>query len=109
MGRESRSDEFLRLRPFRPLDPLSPSREFLYIRYRMPEVIPIGSDAAGVELKARLREAGRGVLHGADVLVLPARLSSEEQGLDILRTWLDTGFAGGRHSRRVAKIDQEQE
>jgi len=26
----------------------------------------------------------------------------------ILRTWLATDFAGGRHSRRVAKIDQEQ-
>jgi ribose 5-phosphate isomerase RpiB len=23
--------------------------------------------------------------------------------------WLATEFAGGRHSRRVAKIDQEQE
>jgi ribose 5-phosphate isomerase B len=44
----------------------------------------------------------------ANVLVLPARFVSEDEGVAILRTWLDTDFAGGRHSRRVAKIDQEQ-
>ena len=147
----------------------------------MPEVIPIGSDHAGVELKARLvaelralgyepldlgttgtesvdypdfahavagrverHEAGRGVLlcgtglgmsfaanrhpgvraavawsaevarlarehNDANVLVLPARFVSEDQGVEILRTWLNTGFAGGRHSRRVAKIDEARE
>ena len=146
----------------------------------MPELIPIGSDHAGVELKARLieelralgyepldlgttgtesvdypdfahavaerverREAGRGVLlcgtglgmsyaanrhpgvraavawspevarlarehNDANVLVLPARFVSADEGVEILRTWLDTAFAGGRHSRRIAKIDREQ-
>jgi ribose 5-phosphate isomerase B len=44
----------------------------------------------------------------ANVLVLPARFVSEDEGVDILRTWLTTEFAGGRHGRRVAKIDQEQ-
>ena len=44
----------------------------------------------------------------ANVLVLPARFVSEDEGVAILRTWLATEFAGGRHSRRVAKIDQEQ-
>jgi len=145
----------------------------------MPEVIPIGADHAGVELKARLiqelrtlgyepldlgtsgtasvdypdyahdvagrverHEAERGVLlcgtglgmayaanrhpgiraavawspeiarlarehNDANVLVLPARFVSEDEGVDILKTWLSTAFAGGRHSRRVAKIDQE--
>ena len=43
----------------------------------------------------------------ANVLVLPARFVSEDEGLEILRTWLTTPFEGGRHSRRVAKIDQE--
>jgi ribose 5-phosphate isomerase B len=43
----------------------------------------------------------------ANVLVLPARYLSEEQGLEILRTWLTTPFQGGRHSRRVAKIEPE--
>jgi len=145
----------------------------------MPEVIPIGADHAGVELKSRLveelralgyepldlgttgtesvdypdfahavagrverRDARRGVLlcgtglgmayaanrhagvraavawtpeiarlarehNDANILVLPARFISEEEGVQILRTWLETAFAGGRHSHRVAKIDEE--
>lgn len=43
----------------------------------------------------------------ANVLVLPARFLGEDESLEILKTWLDTPFAGGRHSRRVAKIDPE--
>lgn len=43
----------------------------------------------------------------ANVLVLPARFVSEGEGVEIMRAWLETAFAGGRHSRRVAKIDQE--
>jgi ribose 5-phosphate isomerase B len=43
----------------------------------------------------------------ANVLVLPARFVSEDEGVQILRTWLDSEFEGGRHARRVAKIDQE--
>ncbi len=42
-----------------------------------------------------------------NVLVLPARFVSEEEGLEILRTWLDTPFEGGRHSRRVNKMEPE--
>jgi ribose 5-phosphate isomerase B len=41
--------------------------------------------------------------------VLPARFVSEEQGVSILRTWLDTPFDGGRHSQRIQKIEQESE
>ena len=146
----------------------------------MPEVIPIGADHAGLQLKDRLVEelrqlgyepldlgthgpesvdypdfahqvasrvehhaAARGVLlcgtglgmsyaanrhagvraavawtpevarlarehNDANVLVLPARFLSEDEGVEILRAWLTTDFAGGRHSRRVAKIEQEQ-
>jgi ribose 5-phosphate isomerase B len=43
----------------------------------------------------------------ANVLVLPARFVSEEQGVSILRTWLETPFEGGRHARRIQKIEQE--
>lgn len=43
----------------------------------------------------------------ANVLVLPARFVSDEQGLSILRTWLETPFEGGRHARRVGKIETE--
>jgi ribose 5-phosphate isomerase B len=146
----------------------------------MPEVIPIGADHAGFELKERLvrelrtlgyepldlgtggpesvdypdfahavaerverHQAERGVLlcgtglgmsyaanrhpgvraavawsaevaqlarehNDANVLILPARFVSEDEGVAILRAWLDARFAGGRHSRRVAKIEQEQ-
>jgi ribose 5-phosphate isomerase B len=145
----------------------------------MPEVIPIGADHAGFELKRRLvdelralgyepldlgtdgpastdypdyahqvasrvehHEARRGVLlcgtglgmsyaanrhagvraalawspeiarlarehNDANVLVLPARFLSEAEGVEILKTWLETEFAGGRHERRVAKIEWE--
>ena len=146
----------------------------------MPEVIPIGADHAGFQLKQRLveelralgfepldfgthgpesvdypdfahqvaarvehQDARRGVLlcgtglgmsyaanrhpgvraavawtpevarlarehNDANVLVLPARFLDAEQGVAILRAWLDTEFAGGRHGRRIAKIEQEQ-
>jgi ribose 5-phosphate isomerase B len=43
----------------------------------------------------------------ANVLVLPARFVSEAEGVSILRTWLNTPFEGGRHDRRIAKIEQE--
>jgi len=41
----------------------------------------------------------------ANILVLPARFVSDAEGLDILHTWLDTAFEGGRHARRVEKIE----
>ena len=43
----------------------------------------------------------------ANVLVLPARFVTEAEGVSILRTWLQTPFEGGRHARRIAKIEQE--
>ena len=43
----------------------------------------------------------------ANVLVLPARFVSEEDGVAILKAWLDTPFEGGRHGRRVEKIELE--
>jgi ribose 5-phosphate isomerase B len=145
----------------------------------MPEVIPVGADHAGFELKQRLvgelermgyqpldlgtdsdastdypdyahqvadrvesGDAARGVLlcgsglgmsyaanrhpgvraalawtpevarlarehNDANILVLPARFVTEQQGLEILKTWLTTPFEGGRHERRVKKIDRE--
>jgi len=41
----------------------------------------------------------------ANVLVLPSRFVSEEEGMEILHTWLTTKFQGGRHQRRVEKIE----
>jgi ribose 5-phosphate isomerase B len=43
----------------------------------------------------------------ANVLVLPSRFVSEEEGMEILHKWLETRFEGGRHARRVAKIDHD--
>ena len=43
----------------------------------------------------------------ANVLVLPARFVSEEDGVQILKTWLETEFEGGRHENRVKKIETE--
>ena len=42
----------------------------------------------------------------ANILILPSFCMSEPEGLDILHKWLDTQFDGGRHQRRVEKIDQ---
>ncbi|HKV74036.1 MAG TPA: ribose 5-phosphate isomerase B [Gemmatimonadales bacterium] len=41
----------------------------------------------------------------ANVLVLPARFVTENEGVEILRAWLDTPFEGGRHTRRIQKIE----
>jgi ribose 5-phosphate isomerase B len=44
----------------------------------------------------------------ANVLVLPARYISEEDGVEIVRRWLTTEFEGGRHERRVQKIEPQR-
>jgi ribose 5-phosphate isomerase B len=41
----------------------------------------------------------------ANILVLPARFVSEQEGLAILRAWLAEPYEGGRHERRVKKIE----
>ncbi len=44
--------------------------------------------------------------HGnANVLILPARFVSEGEGVEILRAWLTEPFEGGRHERRISKIE----
>ena len=45
----------------------------------------------------------------ANVLVLPARFVSDEDAIAILKAWLDTDFEGGRHTRRVEKIERGDE
>jgi len=40
----------------------------------------------------------------SNVLTLGARLLTESQAEDVLRTWIATSFAGGRHQARVDKI-----
>jgi len=43
----------------------------------------------------------------ANILVLPARFVSDEDAIEILRAWLNTEFEGGRHVRRVEKIERD--
>ncbi len=40
----------------------------------------------------------------ANLLCLGGRLLSEKEAFAIVDTWLATGFAGGRHARRIAKV-----
>jgi ribose 5-phosphate isomerase B len=40
----------------------------------------------------------------SNILTLGARLLTESQAEEVLRTWLATPFAGGRHQARVQKI-----
>jgi ribose 5-phosphate isomerase B len=40
----------------------------------------------------------------ANVLALGGRLTGADAAADILRLWLETDFAGGRHQRRLEKI-----
>lgn len=42
--------------------------------------------------------------NAANVLTLGGRLQTESQAEDVLRTWLATPFAGGRHQGRIDKI-----
>ena len=42
----------------------------------------------------------------ANVLALAGRMTDAEMGRAILKVWLETDFAGGRHARRVNKITE---
>jgi ribose 5-phosphate isomerase B len=44
--------------------------------------------------------------NAANVLTLGAGLIGLNLARQIVQTWLETDFAGGRHSRRVSKIMQ---
>jgi ribose 5-phosphate isomerase B len=45
----------------------------------------------------------------SNVLVLPARFMSVEQGVATMKAWLNAKFEGGRHERRVKKIEPTAE
>ena len=52
------------------------------------------------ELAAQARQH-----NDANILCLPARYLSEQQGLDITDVFLTTDFEGGRHQNRVSKVN----
>jgi ribose 5-phosphate isomerase B len=70
-----------------------------YVANRYPHV------RAAVVWNAEVAELSRRH-NDANVLVLPSRCLKDEDSLDILRRWLSTPFEGGRHQRRVEKIDK---
>jgi len=43
----------------------------------------------------------------SNVLVIPARFVSDDEAVEMMNRWLNTEFEGGRHARRVEKIDAE--
>ncbi len=45
----------------------------------------------------------------ANVLVLPARFINEEEAANVVKKFLDSQFEGGRHKRRVNKIELERD
>jgi ribose 5-phosphate isomerase B len=69
-----------------------------YVANRLPHV------RAAVAWSPEIAELSR-KHNDANILILPSRFVSEAEGLDILRRWLTTPFEGGRHERRVEKID----
>ncbi|MDE6715443.1 MAG: ribose 5-phosphate isomerase B [Muribaculaceae bacterium] len=42
--------------------------------------------------------------NNANVLVMPGRFISNDEAVEIVKTFLSTEFEGGRHERRIAKI-----
>ena len=70
-----------------------------YVANRYPRV------RAGVAWSPEVAELARRH-NDANVLVLPARFLDEDGAVAILRTWLDTPFEGGRHEKRVEKIER---
>lgn len=45
--------------------------------------------------------------NNANMLSMGQRLITLDTALDIVRTWLETPFEGGRHARRIQQIDQD--
>jgi ribose 5-phosphate isomerase B len=41
----------------------------------------------------------------ANILIIGGRIVGKELAKEIVKVWLETPFAGGRHKRRLEKID----
>ena len=42
--------------------------------------------------------------NNANILSIPARFTAKEQAIEMVETFLNTSFEGGRHERRINKI-----
>lgn len=47
--------------------------------------------------------------NNANILVLPARFISQDEAFSVFRTFFNTDFEGGRHQRRIDKINLNHE
>ncbi len=47
--------------------------------------------------------------NNANILALPARFISDDQTKEIVKAWFDADFEGGRHERRVEKIEKAED
>lgn len=45
--------------------------------------------------------------NNANMISIGQRLTPLDTALDIVRSWLETPFEGGRHARRIQQIDQD--
>ena len=72
-----------------------------YVANRYPNV------RAAVTWSPEVAELARSH-NDANVLVLPARFVSTDEATQILAKWLETPFEGGRHERRVMKIEANE-
>lgn len=70
-----------------------------YVANRYPNV------RAAVTWSPEVAELARSH-NDSNVLILPARFVSDDDAVKILRKFLETPFEGGRHERRVVKIDK---
>jgi ribose 5-phosphate isomerase B len=43
--------------------------------------------------------------NNANILSLGARFMSQEEIFDIIKLWLEEPFSGGRHQKRIEKLD----
>jgi len=73
-----------------------------YVANRYPHV------RAAVVWNSEIAELARRH-NDANVLVLPSRYLSEDDAEAIVKTFLETPFDGGRHERRVEKIERTGE
>lgn len=69
-----------------------------YVANRYPNV------RAAVTWSPEVAELARSH-NDSNVLVLPSRFVNDDEAVKILQKWLETPFDGGRHERRVVKIE----
>ena len=69
-----------------------------YVANRYPNV------RAAVTWSPEIAELSRSH-NDSNVLVLPSRFVNDQDAIAILHKWLETPFEGGRHERRVVKIE----